>query len=129
MPARAGTPRTPGWLPGLVGGRWLRGLVQAEQQAVLRLVVCDCRRAHPWRRPCPRGVHRAPHLEATISVARAINPKTGTNWEGSGVTPDIQTPATHARDTAYRRTLNDVTAANGASAAEAEAALAAADPA
>ena len=70
-----------------------------------------------------------PHLEATISVARAINPKTGTNWEGSGVTPDIQTPATHARDTAYRRALNDVTAANGASAAEAEAALAAADPA
>ena len=68
-----------------------------------------------------------PHLEATISVARAINPKTGTNWEGSGVTPDIQTPATHARDTAYLRTLNDVTAANGASAAEAEAALAAAD--
>ena len=70
-----------------------------------------------------------PHLEATISVARAINPKTGSNWEGRGVTPDIQTPATHARDTAYRRTLNDVTAANGASAAEAEAALAAADPA
>jgi C-terminal processing protease CtpA/Prc len=70
-----------------------------------------------------------PHLEATISVARAINPKTGTNWEGSGVTPDIQTPATHARDTAYRRALNDVAAANGASAAEAEAALAAADPA
>jgi C-terminal processing protease CtpA/Prc len=67
-----------------------------------------------------------PHLEATISVAQSINPKTGGNWEGAGVTPDIETSATRARDTAYRRALHDVTAANGASAAEAEAALAAA---
>jgi hypothetical protein len=67
-----------------------------------------------------------PHLEATISVAQSINPKSGANWEGTGVIPDIQTPAAHARDTAYRRALQDVTAAGGASAAEAEATLAAA---
>jgi Peptidase family S41/N-terminal domain of Peptidase_S41 in eukaryotic IRBP len=67
-----------------------------------------------------------PHLEATISVAEAVNPKTGGNWEGTGVTPDLQTPADQALDTAYRRALEKVTAAGGASAAEAMTALAAA---
>ena len=41
-----------------------------------------------------------PHLEATISVAEAVNPKTSGNWEGIGVTPDLQTPAAQARRTA-----------------------------
>ena len=51
-----------------------------------------------------------PHLEATVSVAEAVNPKTSGNWEGTGVTPDLQTPAAQARDTAYRRALQDVAA-------------------
>ena len=34
-----------------------------------------------------------PHLEATISVAESVNPKTGGNWEGTGVAPDIETTA------------------------------------
>jgi C-terminal processing protease CtpA/Prc len=67
-----------------------------------------------------------PHLEATVSVAEAVNPKTSGNWEGTGVTPDLQTPAAQARDTAYRRALQDVTAAGGSSAAEAQTALEAA---
>jgi C-terminal processing protease CtpA/Prc len=67
-----------------------------------------------------------PHLEATVSVAEAVNPKTSGNWEGTGVTPDLQAPAAQARDTAYRRALQDVTAAGGSSAAEAQTALAAA---
>ena len=67
-----------------------------------------------------------PHLEATISVAEAVNPKTGGNWEGTGVTPDIQTTAGQAHDTAYELALQDVIAAGGAAAAEARAALAAA---
>ena len=33
---------------------------------------------------------------ATISVAEAVHPKTGTNWEGTGVTPDIQATAAQA---------------------------------
>ena len=66
-----------------------------------------------------------PHLEATISVAEAVNPKTSGNWEGTGVTPDIQTPAAQARDTAYERALQDVIAADGDAAAEARGALAA----
>jgi C-terminal processing protease CtpA/Prc len=65
-----------------------------------------------------------PHLEATISVAEAVNPKTGGNWEGTGVTPDVPTTAEQALDAAYRGALKDVVAAAGAGAAEAEAALA-----
>ena len=67
-----------------------------------------------------------PHLEATVSVADAVNPKTSGNWEGTGVTPDLQTPAAQARDTAYRRALQDVTAVGDSSAAEAQTALTAA---
>jgi C-terminal processing protease CtpA/Prc len=66
-----------------------------------------------------------PHLEATISVAAAVNPKTGGNWEGTGVTPDIQTTADRARDVAYERALQDVITADGTAAAEARDALAA----
>jgi C-terminal processing protease CtpA/Prc len=66
-----------------------------------------------------------PHLEATIPVAEAVNPKTGGNWEGTGVAPDIQTSADQACDSAYELALRDVIAAGGAAAAEARGALAA----
>jgi Peptidase family S41/N-terminal domain of Peptidase_S41 in eukaryotic IRBP len=65
------------------------------------------------------------HLEATISVAEAVNPRTGGNWEGTGVMPDIQATAVHARRTAYRLALQAVIASGHPAAAEAEAALAA----
>jgi len=42
-----------------------------------------------------------PHLEATISVAEAVNPQSGANWEGTGVTPDIHATAAQACDTAH----------------------------
>lgn len=42
------------------------------------------------------GVRVHPHLEAAIPVARSINPVTGTNWEGTGVEPDIAVPAAEA---------------------------------
>jgi len=74
------------------------------------------------------GFRVHPHLEATISVAAAVNPKTGGNWEGTGVTPDIQTTADGARDTAYERALQDVITADRAAAAEARDALAAVLP-
>jgi hypothetical protein len=38
------------------------------------------------------GFRLHPHLEATISVARAVSPIDGANWEGHGITPDIVTP-------------------------------------
>lgn len=68
-----------------------------------------------------------PHLEATISVAESVNPVTGGNWEGTGVTPDIQATAAHARGVAYRLALQAVIASGNSAAAEAEGALAAAD--
>ena len=36
-----------------------------------------------------------------MSFGRAINPISGTNWEGTGVQPDIEVPADQALDTAY----------------------------
>jgi len=39
-------------------------------------------------------------FEIYIPTAHAINPKTGTNWEGTGVIPDIIVPSEFALDTA-----------------------------
>jgi C-terminal processing protease CtpA/Prc len=49
-----------------------------------------------------------PHFEISIPFARAINPISGTNWEGSGVAPDIDVPADRAFDTAYVLALRSV---------------------
>jgi C-terminal processing protease CtpA/Prc len=65
-----------------------------------------------------------PHLEARISVAESVSPRTGGNWEGTGVIPDIEAAAAAARDTAYRLALESVSAAGGSAAAEAADALA-----
>lgn len=42
-----------------------------------------------------------------IPYARAVNPISGTNWEGTGVEPDIEVDADEALDTAITETLND----------------------
>ncbi|MET9723717.1 S41 family peptidase [Streptomyces zaomyceticus] len=54
--------------------------------------------------PC-NGWTVHPHLEATIPVGRAINPVSGTNWEGVGVQPDIPCPAADALDRAHALAL------------------------
>ncbi|GIG00404.1 S41 family peptidase [Catellatospora citrea] len=74
--------------------------------------------AHPRE-----GFRLHPHLEATISVARAVNPVSGTNWESVGVTPDLVVTAEQALPTAYRAALEQVCTQGGPSAAEARAAL------
>jgi hypothetical protein len=57
----------------------------------------------------PRESFRVgPHLEATIPVARPINPHSGTNWEGTGVLPDIPVAAEDAEATAYHLALRHV---------------------
>ncbi|MFT5424526.1 MAG: hypothetical protein ACI89L_002321 [Phycisphaerales bacterium] len=43
-----------------------------------------------------------------IPVGRAINPITGTNWEGAGVTPHIETPAADALTTAHTLALEAI---------------------
>ncbi len=45
-----------------------------------------------------------------VPTARAINPITKTNWEGTGVTPDIQVPASQAFDQAYTMALEKLAA-------------------
>jgi len=64
-----------------------------------------------------------PHLEVTISTAAAVSPRDGSNWEGTGVSPDIPTAAADAQDTAYRLALQQVIAADGPAADEARTAL------
>jgi hypothetical protein len=47
-----------------------------------------------------------PHLELTVPIARAIGATTGTNWEGTGITPDVETP--DPLPTAHRLALDAV---------------------
>jgi hypothetical protein len=41
------------------------------------------------------------HLLVVVPFGRAVNPITGTNWEGTGVAPDIQVPADKALEAAH----------------------------
>ncbi|WP_103503060.1 S41 family peptidase [Streptomyces sp. SM14] len=50
-----------------------------------------------------------PHLEATVPNARAVNPVSGTNWEGTGVVPDVRVPADDALTAAHRLALEAIT--------------------
>jgi hypothetical protein len=51
-------------------------------------------------------------LSATMAIsvphARSVNPITGTNWEGTGVVPDIRVAAAEAHDVAYGMALRHV---------------------
>lgn len=44
-------------------------------------------------------------VEFTVPNAMAVNPVTGTNWEGTGVVPDVACPADQALDKAYALAL------------------------
>ncbi|MET0492196.1 MAG: S41 family peptidase [Actinoplanes sp.] len=69
----------------------------------------------------PTQVHPlTPTLEITIPGARSINPVTGTNWEGTGVEPDVAVPAGEAMAVAYRRALQQVLTTAPAASLEAE---------
>lgn len=54
--------------------------------------------AHPRE-----GFRVSEHLEATVPVARAVNVRTGGNWEGTGVVPDVAVPAEDAMTAALAR--------------------------
>ena len=45
------------------------------------------------------------HFVMFVPTGRAINPVTGTNWEGTGVRPDIEAPATRALKAAHLAAL------------------------
>jgi C-terminal processing protease CtpA/Prc len=44
-------------------------------------------------------------LAMTVPFAKAINPVTGTNWEGTGVEPDLKVPSEEAFTVAYQKAL------------------------
>ncbi|MGE7435469.1 S41 family peptidase [Kitasatospora sp. NPDC001175] len=62
--------------------------------------------AHPTAR-----IAVTPHITVTVPTARAVNPVTGTNWEGVGVVPDIAVPADRALDAAGEDALRGSAAA------------------
>lgn len=55
----------------------------------------------------PTDFHQNDELQIGISLpfGRAVNPITGTNWEGTGIEPHVQTSAESAFDEAYRLAL------------------------
>jgi len=59
--------------------------------------------AHPTRGfPISAAVHIG------IPFARSVNPVTGTNWQGTGVVPDVAVSEEQAYDAAYARALKHV---------------------
>jgi C-terminal processing protease CtpA/Prc len=44
----------------------------------------------------------------SLPFGRAINPISGTNWEGTGITPDIEVPQEEALDVAHLRALKTI---------------------
>ncbi|MEU9802960.1 S41 family peptidase [Streptomyces sp. NPDC051000] len=58
--------------------------------------------------PC-KGWTVHPHLEATVPMGRAINPVSGTNWEGTGVQPDIPCAAADSLARAHALALARLT--------------------
>jgi len=61
--------------------------------------------AHPTR-----GFPISPAVHIGIPFARSINPVTGTNWQGTGVIPDVAVPEAEAYDVAYGKALRHVLA-------------------
>ena len=56
--------------------------------------------AHPTR---PFPISAAVHIG--IPFARSVNPVTGTNWQGTGVVPDVAVQEAQAYDIAYASAL------------------------
>jgi C-terminal processing protease CtpA/Prc len=50
----------------------------------------------------------SPHFEAFIPIGRGISPITGSDWEGIGITPDIQVSAEQSFNCAYQQALQSV---------------------
>jgi hypothetical protein len=51
-----------------------------------------------------------PHFEIFIPIGRPINPVTGTNWEGTGVAPDVSVSQEQAFKAAYQLALESILA-------------------
>jgi len=57
----------------------------------------------------PVGPHRIDdHFMIGVPFARPINPVTKTNWEGTGVEPDVKVPAEQALDVAKKMAMEEI---------------------
>jgi len=61
--------------------------------------------AHPTR-----AYPVSPAVGIAIPFARSVNPVTGSNWQGTGVVPDVAVTAEQAYDVAYAKALRHVLA-------------------
>jgi hypothetical protein len=61
----------------------------------------------------PYRIHA--HFDVFIPVGKPVNPLTGTNWEGSGVSPDVPTAQEQALQVAYGMALKTILANLGES--------------
>ena len=69
-----------------------------DLQALKRAVIVGERTgggANPFEY---RTIH--PHFALSLPEQRSVNPITGRNWQGTGITPDVPVPASAALDTA-----------------------------
>ena len=57
----------------------------------------------------------SPTMAIGVPFARSISPVTGTNWQGTGVVPDVAVPAEQACNVAYRTALRHVLSATAPS--------------
>lgn len=74
--------------------------LQASKRAVL---VGE--RSRGGANPSNRSVELGAGMSAFIPNGRVVHPITGTNWEGVGVKPDVETPPQEALTEAFRRAL------------------------
>jgi hypothetical protein len=65
----------------------------------------------------PGGAHdcefhncRNLNIRVKVPCRKAVSPFTGTNWEGVGVTPDIEVPSYKAYDVAYLEAVKEIRA-------------------
>jgi C-terminal processing protease CtpA/Prc len=104
---------TPAWVPGrrfgtarpvyvLISNRTFSAAegFTYDLQALGRVTVVGQRSgggAHPFEY---RRAH--PHFVLSLAEGRSINPITGSNWQGTGVVPDVEVPADQALDVALK---------------------------
>jgi len=91
------------------GGEGFANILQTRKRATIIGEKTDGG-AHPGA-----SYRLHPHFEVFIPIGRAINPVTGTDWEGIGVTPDISIPPEQAFKAAYNMALQSIVASLGES--------------
>ncbi|HTV17993.1 MAG TPA: S41 family peptidase [Polyangiaceae bacterium] len=89
------------------GGEELAYDLQAAKRAVLIGETTGGGANPGGPRPLPHG------FDVGVPMGRAVNAITGTNWEGTGVKPDVAVPADQALDEAHRAALARLKAMSG----------------